>query len=103
MHDSRCTCNGCSEGVDYAALAEERAYAVEQALTMDVKALIFANGQQDQFGRVWPLAVFGRNPKGYVVTIARNVYPSLTAVAAVVTANVWNGFTHITVSGDSCG
>lgn len=72
-------------------------------LSMDIKALIFRAGQQDQFGRTWPLAVFGRTRDGRSVTVQRNVRASVQDVASVLErAESW-GMTHVTVGYDSCG
>ncbi len=51
-------------------------------MDMDTKALIFTAGQQDRFGRVWPLAVYGTSPARYSICLARNVSPHVHAVQA---------------------
>lgn len=72
-------------------------------LSMNTLALIFSSGQQDQFGRTWPLAVFGTTHNGRSVTVTRNVRPSVYHVRRVLAmAEDWK-MTNLHVGPDCCG
>lgn len=72
-------------------------------MDMDTKALIFQAGQQDQYGRVWPLAVYGRTRQGYSRCLARNVAPHVEPVQKQLDYAESMGCTNIHVTYDSCG
>jgi hypothetical protein len=78
-------------------------YDSSDNVSMETKALIFRSGQQDEFGRIHPLAVFGRTRNGYSVTVSRNVRPFLTSVRAVLRSAEMSGMTHLSVGPDLCG
>lgn len=70
---------------------------------MDTKALIFTAGQQDRFGRVWPLAVYGTSPARYSICLAQNVSPHVHAVQAQLDSAERLGMTNVHVTYDVCG
>lgn len=78
-------------------------YETSEDISMDTKALIFREGQQDQFGRVFPLAIFGRTHDGRCITAQRNVFPSLFAVRSALQCAEAYKMTHLTVGIDACG
>ena len=78
-------------------------YETADNISTDTLALIFREGQPDQFGRIGPLAIFGRTRAGYCTTWTRNVRPSLYCVREQLAAAQSCGMTHLTVSLDLCG
>lgn len=77
-------------------------YETSQNVSMDTLALIFKNGMVDRYGRVWPLAIFGRTHDGRDITAMRNVMPSLFAVRKAL-ASLEGSMTHLQVGPDVCG
>jgi len=69
----------------------------------DTKALIFTAGQPDEFGRTWPLAVYGTTRTRRSICLARNVTPHVHAVQAQLDSAEQLGITNVHVSYDSCG
>jgi hypothetical protein len=72
-------------------------------MDMDTKALIFTAGQQDRFGRVWPLAVYATTRDHRSICLSRNVSPHVEAVQAELDSAEQLGMTNVHVSYDSCG
>lgn len=78
-------------------------YDTSAEVTMDTKALIFRDGQVDEFGRVWPLALFGRTHDGRSRTLQRNIHPSLHSVRSALRRAESSSCTHLEIGGDGCG
>lgn len=72
-------------------------------MDMDTKALIFAAGQVDQFGRRDVLAVYGTTVQGLSVCAARNVTPSVQGVQHALDLCEAARMTNVHVTYDSCG
>jgi len=73
--------------------------------TMDMasKALIFTAGQQDQFGRTWPLAIYATTRTHRSICLARNVPPHVQPVQDYLDSAEDAGMTNVHVGYDSCG
>lgn len=71
------------------------------ALDPDTIALIDKASTPDEFGRTSPLAVYGTNPKGHVLNIARNLQPTVESVTRILDAH--SGWTDLHVTYDLCG
>lgn len=72
-------------------------------MDIDTKALIFTAGQQDQFGRVSPLAVYGTTRTGRSICVTRNVSPHVAPVQMVLDSCEAAEMTNVYVTYDSCG
>lgn len=72
-------------------------------MDMNTKALIFTAGQQDQFGRISPLAVYATTRTRRSICLARNVPPHVQPVQAILDSAIASGMTNIHVSYDTCG
>lgn len=70
-------------------------------LDRDTLALIAKASTPDDFGRTSPLAVYGTNPKGHVLNIARNVHPTVESVTRILDAHRY--WTDLHVTYDLCG
>ena len=73
--------------------------------TMDMatKALIFTAGQQDQFGRTWPLAIYGTTRAGRSICLSRNISPHVAAVQSYLDSAEQMQMRDVHVVYDTCG
>lgn len=78
-------------------------YDTSEELTPGTLARIAEDGQPDEFGRVWPLAITGLTADGRSIFGARNVQPTVEAVRAALAGCESHGMTRLEVTGDSCG
>ena len=67
-------------------------------MDMNTKALIFTAGQQDPFGRVWPLAVYATTRTRRAICLARNVPPHVQPVQNILDSAIASEITDIHVT-----
>jgi len=72
-------------------------------MDMDTKALIFTAGQPDQFGRTWPLAIYGTTRDHRSICLSRNISPHVQPVQAYLDMAEESGMTNVHVGYDTCG